>query len=56
MIVITILVMKKVLYQGFDLPKELDELLILEISGGEDAHGCVLYFECCKTQYFKGVK
>ena len=47
---------EEIIYQGYDLPKELDELLILDIDGGEDAHGNVLYFSVSKTQYFKGVK
>ena len=40
-------------YEGFDLPKELDELFITDISGGEDEHGCCLYFECVETETYK---
>lgn len=37
---------EEILYEGFDLPKELDELLILSISGGECGKGQTLYFYC----------
>ena len=43
----------KLVYEGFDLPKELDELLITDISGGEDGHGCCLYFNCKVTEMYE---
>lgn len=43
----------KLVYEGFELPNELDNLLITDICGGEDGHGCCLYFECVVTQYFR---
>lgn len=37
---------EKVIYRGFDLPEELDDLFITKISGGENEHGEYLAFEC----------
>ena len=45
--------LNETIYEGWDLPKKLDELIITEISGGEDAHGPCLYFDCIRTQYYK---
>ena len=35
----------KIIYQGYKLPADANDYLVLEISGGEDEHGCCLYFE-----------
>lgn len=45
----------EIIYKGYDLPSNLDDLLILEISGGEEGQGPTLYFDCCKTQYYKEI-
>lgn len=34
----------EIIYQGYELP-DSNDYLIIEISGGEDAHGCCLYFD-----------
>lgn len=36
----------KIIYKGFDLPIELNDLFILNISGGENEHGEYLAFDC----------
>ena len=45
---------KEIIYKGYDLPIYLDDLLIISISGGEEAQGPTVYFEALKTQYYKG--
>lgn len=37
---------EKVIYRGFDLPEELDDLFVTKISGGESEHGEYLAFDC----------
>ena len=44
-----------IIYKGYDLPSNLDDLLILEISGGEEGQGQTLYFDCRKNQYYKEI-
>ncbi len=34
----------EIIYEGYELPGH-NNYLILEISGGEDGHGCCLYFD-----------
>lgn len=42
----------RIVFEGYELPDILDELLIYEIEGGEDSHGCYLRFACSTTQYY----
>ena len=44
---------KKIIYKGYLLPVQLDDLFITDISGGEDEHGCCLYFDCVVTEYYE---
>lgn len=36
----------KIFYEGFKLPKKLDDCIIIEIGGGKDVQGEQLYFTC----------